>query len=747
MFLEKLEIQGFKSFAGKTVLTFEPPKGQRRAITAVVGPNGSGKSNVADSIRWVLGEQSMKLLRGKKSEDVLWHGSNKKPRAGFAEVSLYFNNEDRQADIEYSEVEITRRLYRDGESEYLINKNKVRLSDIQLLLAKANFGERHYAIIGQGMIDSVLLLSPEERRSFFDEATGVKPYQIKKEQAINKLKITEDNLRQAENLLAEIEPRMRSLSRAVKRLEDRETVEAELHALQHGYYGGLWHKLRSEINAEETQLKILEENLARKNQGLQKTKQAMVELEKEEVRSEAFLKLQAEFQKIIDERGRLREAEFKIKTEIERAKYKATAPTPLPISKIISEIKSISENIDTLWNKVLRAQNMNEVHAIFEQAESFRGSLRALIDRLERPMPEADESRTSQKLELELTEIKKAFEKIETEMRRVQIQLETMSKKESQKKSAFFEAQRALQARSDEAHAVESQVNAIKIELTRLLTRRESLEAEMTAELKERAERIKVETPKEGSITQEESAARIQKLKYQLELIGGIDPETIKEYNETSERHAFLSSETEDLRKSLTSLEEVIKELDILIERQFIMNFNRISDNFSRYFKTLFNGGTAKLTRVEQKETADESALADEGKEEEEEGIPSLSEKYEEQRFVIDISASPPGKRIKSLAQLSGGEKALTAIALIMAIIANQPSPFVVLDEVDAALDESNSIRFAGILDELSEKTQFIVITHNRYTMEKAITLYGVSMGDDGASQLLSVNIEDMGKK
>lgn len=742
MYLEKLEIQGFKSFASKTALTFEPPKGKRRIITAIVGPNGSGKSNVADALRWALGEQSMKLLRSKKSEDVLWHGSDKRPRAGFAEISLYLNNQDREADIEYAEVVITRRLYRDGESEYLINKNKVRLSDVQLLLAKANFGERHYAIIGQGMIDSILLLSPEERRDFFDEATGVKPYQIKKEQAINKLKITEDNLRQAEGLLAELEPRMRSLSRSVKRLEDREIVEVELHGLQHHYYGNLWHKLRLEINAEDDQLKTLEENLSKKNQELQKTKQAMTELEKKEARGEAFLKLQRQFQKIIDERGRLRDQEFKIKTEIERAKYKSAAPIPLPISKIIAEIKSISENIDLLWSKVEKAKNLEEVRAIFKETESFRENLRALLDHLERPAPEDHETKINQKLETELAETKKSFERIEAEMRRTQNELETVSKDESQKKSAFFEAQRTLQARSDEAHTIESQVNALKIELTRLLTRREALEGEMTRELKERAERIKAEIPEVSAALSEETSAKIQKLKYQLELIGGIDPETIKEFKETSERHQFLSSEIKDLRESLTSLGEVIKELDTLIDKQFTANFNRISDNFSRYFKTLFNGGSAKLMKTLVK--ASEESETETGEEAETESpSPSLAQKYEEEKYVIDISATPPAKRIRGLAQLSGGEKALTAIALIMAIISNQPSPFVVLDEVDAALDENNAIRFAGILEELGEKTQFIIVTHNRYTMEKAETLYGVTMGDNGVSQLLSVKLEE----
>ncbi|MBI2099310.1 AAA family ATPase [Candidatus Uhrbacteria bacterium] len=744
MFLEKLEIQGFKSFAGKTALAFEPPKGKWRGMTAIVGPNGSGKSNVADSIRWVLGEQSLKLLRGKKGEDVIWHGSEKRPRAGFAEVSLYLNNEDKSADIEYSEVVITRRLYRDGESEYLINKNKVRLSDIQMLLAKANFGERHYAIIGQGMIDSILLMPPEERRSFFDEATGVKPFQIKKEQAINKLKSTEENLRQAEGLLAEIEPRMRSLSRAVKRLEEREKVEAELHELQHQYYGRQWSELKEETSREELVLQKLEIELKQKSDGLKNSREALAALEAAEGASESFIRLQKELQKLMDERGRLREAEFKIKTEIERAKQGKLLPTPLPLSKIISEINNIANGLDALFQNLEQAKDIEDMKKSLSELDSARKNMRALASRLEKPAPEADEL-SFKKFELGLKEAAGQIHSLEEKMNALRSELETVGKKESAKKSSFFEAQRTLQKQGDEVHAVESQVNAVKIELARLEVRREALEAEMAQELKERLERVKKESSAHPETASADLAARIQKLKYQLELIGGIDPETIAEHKETAERHGFLSKQTEDLRASLESLKTVIAELDALIDSQFSANFKQISDDFSRYFKTLFSGGVSKLSRVKLKLDA-HSDEAETGEEEAGQKTPSAASVFEQAEYTIEISATPPGKRIKGMHMLSGGEKALTAIALIMAIISNQPSPFVVLDEVDAALDESNAIRFAGILDELGEKTQFIVVTHNRYTMEKAAAIYGVTMGEDGTSQLLSVKLEDIKK-
>ncbi|MEK7496859.1 MAG: AAA family ATPase, partial [Patescibacteria group bacterium] len=240
MYLQKLEIQGFKSFAQKTVLEFN------RELTAVVGPNGSGKSNIADAIRWVLGEQSVKLLRGKRAEDVIFAGSESKSRLGMAEVSLHLNNNDGGSLADYSEIIVTRRVYRDGQSEYLLNGESVRLQDILILLARANFGQKTYSVIGQGMVDSILLATPTERKEFFEEATGVKQYQLKREQAVQKLLTTYTNLEQGQALLLELEPNLRTLTRQVKRLEQRQELEQELNGKQKLYYRFRFHTLENE---------------------------------------------------------------------------------------------------------------------------------------------------------------------------------------------------------------------------------------------------------------------------------------------------------------------------------------------------------------------------------------------------------------------------------------------------------------------------------------------------------------------
>ena len=751
MYLQKLELQGFKSFANRTELEFLGPKAGTKGITAIVGPNGSGKSNVADGIRWVLGEQSMKLLRGKKSEDVIFSGSEKRARSGFAEVSMLLNNEDRKADIEYPELLITRRLYRDGTSEYLVNKQKTRLTDIQLLLARASFGERHYSVIGQGMIEQLLQLSPEERREFFEEASGVKPLELKKDQALGKLESAEENLRTAEGLIREIEPRMRSLSRQAKRLEDRGTIEEELHGLQHAYYGSLWKESNAKCKVQSEKLREIEGRLAKKRAEAAAIETEFSKLEKEETRSDAFLKLQLEYQKLVEERSALREKEFEARGAIDRARS-GTVAVPLPISRIISELQAISALQDETIERLTKATSMDDVRGILNETKDLAKRTRDLLDRLERPAPgKTDTSKT----ERELSGITEKMKDLAGKLADIQKRIEAAGKEEAGRKGAFFEAQRRLQGKQEELYAVDRELSEARIELARLETRREALENEMATELKERLERVKHEVESreapsptaKGPLPQEEIQAKIQKLKYQLELIGGIDPEVIKEYTETNERWTFLTTQVDDLRKSITDLETVIVELNRLIEIQFSETFERINEAFGRYFKILFNGGQAKLERkrVAPTHKREEEEL-EEGVEptKAEERPPSIAEKFAAEEFEIEIHASPPGKRIKSLAMLSGGERSLSAIALISAIIAVNPSPFVVLDEVDAALDESNSIRFAQIVRELSSQTQFIVITHNRYTMEHSSTLYGVTMRDDGTSQLLSVKLEDI---
>jgi chromosome segregation protein len=239
VYLKRLEMLGFKSFASRTVLEFSP------GITAVIGPNGSGKSNVADAMRWVLGEQSMRQLRGKKSDDIIFVGGQGRSALGMAEVSLTLDNSTGWIPSEYSEITVTRRVFRSGENEYLINKHKVRLKDVILLLAQARIGHDSYTVVGQGLIDAALSLRAEERRGLFEDAAGIRPYQVQRADAENRLKQTEQNLERLRDIVGEIEPRLAPLAEQARRAVEFNQLNNELQEVLTSWYVLQWRRLKS----------------------------------------------------------------------------------------------------------------------------------------------------------------------------------------------------------------------------------------------------------------------------------------------------------------------------------------------------------------------------------------------------------------------------------------------------------------------------------------------------------------------
>jgi len=262
MFIKRVIAQGFKTFAKRTEFIFET------GITAVVGPNGSGKSNIVDAVRWCLGEQSFSLLRSKKTSDVIFSGSDKRARLGMAEVTITLDNSRGQVPLAFTEIEITRRAYRDGDNEYLLNGKRVRLQDITELLAHTGLSRRTYAVIGQGLIDRVLNLAPEERRSLFEEAAGITGYQQKRLTTLNRLEATQQNLTRVQDILAELTPRLKYLHRQAERAREYERIATDLRSMLRDWYGYRWHttlRALEEQGRHEAELKAI---VTQRQQGL-----------------------------------------------------------------------------------------------------------------------------------------------------------------------------------------------------------------------------------------------------------------------------------------------------------------------------------------------------------------------------------------------------------------------------------------------------------------------------------------------
>jgi len=346
---------------------------------------------------------------------------------------------------------------------------------------------------------------------------------------------------------------------------------------------------------------------------------------------------------------------------------------------------------------------------------------------------------------------------LESKIGIVQSKLDSFNKEEQTKKDELLKQQGEIQELQIKINKISNEINNDNIEIAKIETKQEDLEREINENLGLDELRIikenKIATdPEIKKIIPSEREEKIKRLKNQLDLIGGIDPAIQEEYQATSERYNFLTSQINDLEAATCSLEKIIEELEEKIKKQFREAFNKINHEFSKYFKLLFDGGKASLTlRKEELVLPQEKEELEEREEQSleptEEGTtkPQMTKK-EKVVTGIDIQACPPGKKLSDLNMLSGGEKALTSIALIYAIIANNPPPFVILDEVDAALDEANSIKYAKILEHLAHKTQFVTITHNRATMHQSAILYGVTMQEEGISKLLSVKMEEVDK-
>ena len=753
MYLEKLEIQGFKSFAHKTTLTFPKRERNNSGIAAIVGPNGSGKSNIADAVRWVLGEQSLKTLRGKKSEDVIFSGSGKKARLGFAEVALYLNNEDNQGGIDYKEIIIKRRLFRDGTSEYLINNSKVRLTDVQLLLAQANFGHRTYSVIGQGMVDAILAASAFERKEFFDEATGVKQYQIKREQALHKIEATEENLTQISALLREITPRLRQLERQKEKLEKRGALETKLSGLQLAHYGSLWQRIETDLNRLAQKRNELAQRHAEAKTETDKLSARLSLLEKEQKSAPVFEGLQKKYQEALSKKN---EISFEVRgLEKELSALSGQAQDDKAANIDTMALVRQSRKLSSFLEKVSQAKTAADWAKLQTEAKALQSELGQL---LETKTPDKDNS-AKEKIAKHLSELKQSLASAAKEASQTEQALTEARRKEQGATSEVFSLQKNYQTAQQELSRLSQEKNQVEIELARVETRHEDLAEEISKETPEDLQKqIKNHPPAPSLVKEGESSNKnvpppvprrglgggiddlwpqIARAKHELEMIGGIDPEIAQEYSATRERHEFLATQVEDLRNALEKTKQVEKELGSIIEREFNSAFADIEKGFTEYFAMLFGGGKSSLELRKENELENlneemAAALSDDER----------AKLAQSVRIGIEVKATPPGKRVSNINMLSGGERALTSIALICAIIRANPSPFVVLDEVDAALDEANSARFAGILEKLSHYTQFIAITHNRATMEQAVILYGITMGEDGVSKLLSVDLE-----
>lgn len=738
LMLKRLEIAGFKSFARKTVLDFS------QATTAIVGPNGSGKSNVAEGFRFALGEQSMKSMRGKRSEDLIWSGSHATARSNRASVAIVFDNAEKNgnrlfAKLDFDEVTIERAVFRDGSSEYSLNGSKVRLRDIQELLAGANVGETGHHIISQGEADRILLAHPRERRAMLEDALGLKAFEFKKQESLRKLEKTRDNVSQVEALRREIAPHLKFLGSQVKKLERAEELiraliesAREYFAIEERYLADEEVKNREDLHSAKERLAVAESELGsfeddskEENEGLK--------------RIEAVRQAERALDSAMASRAELSRDLGRIEGALSEAKRRHTLVAHEPYVKIPRE------DLTALREEVERQTSVTEPTAVVAALRSLRTAVSAFFERFTPSEGSdfiAEEEQTVVRLEKERDELSTKERALDSAVEEARVLLT----KARENRMAYEETGR------------ESKVRILELAETRAreesaVTREEARTRELTylreEMVRERAEVLALAgssafsyeplsvLPHEERRVQEDRKKNLERFKIRVEEAGGTGEEVRKEYDDAKAREEFLARELEDLAKSAEGLEELIDNLDEELSKTFAEGLKSVNASFSEFFALMFGGGSAKLLLEEpEEEEEEEDEFGDEGEVLEVEG-------KRPQKPGIEISVALPKKRVQSLMQLSGGERALTSIALIFAMSQVNPPPFLILDETDAALDEANSRRYGDMIEALAKKSQLIVITHNRETMSRAGILYGVTMGNDGVSKLLSVKFEE----
>lgn len=913
MVLKEIEINGFKSFANKTTIRLEHP------LTAIVGPNGCGKSNILDALKWVLGEKSVRSIRGEKMEDVIFSGTDTKKALNYAEVIITLKNEGRFLPIDSDLVKIGRRLYRDGQSQYFLNDNRVSRKEIETLLLDTGLGKSAYSFMEQGRMDMILSSKPEERRYIFEEAAGISRFKAQKEEAEKNLESTQHNITRLQDILHELERelklkqsqaektkkynllrekqkehdlriryytlkeidekkehlqkklqnKMAQIEKAKQKIllleqqihkieEEQNNLRTELHQKDLGNQIS-----RERISQEEKKIKDLENQRdslekqkkelveqikriekrlndlkreyshqnqltlelnirledAEKNLEDLKKKSQIVEKEllentkaKEKLKQEyknlqlalkekrekmelviqdllnslqkESLLWQEKEQQFIHKKQNLSE---KLKKFIENLKreYEKHAKSPekfylefpkilqnFPLSDFLADLQNLtqipaslrhtlfekggihsqkqelSQAIEDIEKKLLILENsenqiiekMNSLEKekeeirinhenLMRDIQSFQVQRKGYVERERDLKVQLENEEKSynyfiqqyQKLEkqiLALVEEEKkslaGIENLKSNISQELSRMENLEKKIYKLEEKKREIQENMKLESEKNNQLFGEINEMEVQLGTLLGSREVMLQDIYNDYNltflELEEKIK-----NAKITLQEEKNKILDLKREIEALGPINPLALEELEAIEKLYKNNQEQLKDILKAKEDILQVLGDIEKKSEKLFLESFAQIENNFRQVFRRLFNGGDARLTLLEPEK-------------------PLYS--------GIEIQAQPPGKRPKSLRLLSGGEKALTAIALMFAIYMVRSSPVCILDEIDAPLDDHNVGRFLKLLDDFKDKTQFILITHNKKTMAHADAIFGVTMEDPGISKILSVELK-----
>lgn len=756
MTLKSIELIGFKSFGKKSVVDFTTP------ITAVVGPNGSGKSNIVEAIRFVLGEQSMKSLRGKGGVDLIFKGSKALSSSSRAQVLITFENKDKifsftnsglGVSLDYDEIVIGREVFADGSNKYSINRTEVRLKDVVDLLASVNIGSSGHHIISQGEADRVLNASNKERRGMIEDALGLRVYQYRIKESTRKLEKTLLNIKEVQSLRREIAPHLAFLKKQVQIVERAREMREELRDFYKTYLAREGTYIKNENKRLLESRHFLESkkvSLTSQIEELQKNKDnnqiENIYIKEIEDNENKLSISRNEKNELVRKLGRLEG----IIEGIERQFYRVKEVKTRTIEE--AEWKSFVEDISVRIDEAIRLENLEN---IVESLKNIKSHLQEFYNKDTNNNESFSLGNNIEYKEMQRTknEILNEIDKIQNEEKDILSVISGLKQKEQESLASHRDNERNLYELIRAQNEVVSNIHSLSFEEEKLSLIKNAFEMELAEAgvLIGREIVSFAQAEVEGEVNrsnQDEIRRKIERIKIKIEDAGsGNGNDVVKEYQETTERDAFLAKEIEDLNNSVKDCHILIQELKEKLDAEFKGGVEKINKQFQEFFALMFGGGGAflsitmehkKLKKNDESISDDISAQVEEKEEQEESDENEIG--FER---GIEINVNLPHKKVKDLHMLSGGERSLTSIALLFAISQVNPPPFLVLDETDAALDEANSRKYGNMLENLSKYSQLIVVTHNRETMSRAQVLFGVTMSAEGASKLLSIHLED----
>ena len=807
MKFKNLEMTGFKSFSEKTTVLIE------KGLTGIVGPNGCGKSNIVEALRWCMGENSAKSMRGSGMEDVIFSGTSNLPSKNISEVKILLDNLEKSGPVQYKEFEeisVKRKIEKDKGSKYYINDKEVRARDVQTFFADLSTGAHSPSLISQGRIGQLVTAKPIERKTILEEAAGISGIHARRQEAEARLNAAENNLKRADELKRQQQKQLDNLKKQAEEATRYKEISKEIKKIEAGLYFLKIKEIEKDKKQISEKLSELDDEISainidfnHNNTLLDEENKKLAPLRDKKMESAATLqKINLDIKNLVEEETRVKALQEKLEKSFKTVNSDLEREKSISLDADLNEKRISKEKEDLLntENKLLEVETTSskELLSSKSQLNQLQNQLDLMLDQIEKDIDkdvklsketfknlkqlvkkitlsqedyaekygknksiESDSIKRKEriknisielenwrnlktnsekmiselndrknKIELELGDNQKNPERIATSKGQNLQNLENTKKRNQEIEIELLEAEKKYNSINENIREIQVKLTGLKENKARNEATIEGIENRKKDLLYSVKNDLNIES--ESSIlafsdlheldgeslpTIQEQIDKIEKTKKKRDSLGSVNLRADEETKKYETEIKKMEDEREDLYSAIVKLKTSIDELNQKGRERLLDAYTKVNRKFNEVYTKLFNGGTAKIELVDSDDPLEAG---------------------------LEMFVSPPGKRLQSITLLSGGEQALTALSLVFAVFLVNPSPICVLDEVDAPLDDANVTRFCNLLDELTKitNTKFIIITHHALTMSKMDRLYGVTMAEQGVSQLVSVDLQ-----